>query len=87
MSSLSSYAVHVHEAALDDAEDHGEILLIGHLNPAVLIRVVTSEYVRQPLQDDASLDEVIKGNLPSSLSVKLPNEDVVELVREPVAKT
>lgn len=37
------------------------------------------------LQDNAALDEVIKGDLPSSLSVKLADEDVVELVREPVA--
>lgn len=32
-----------------DAEDHGKILLIGHLDPAILIRVIASEYVRQPL--------------------------------------
>lgn len=36
------------------------------------------------LQDDAALDEVVKGDLPPSLSVKLSNEDVVKLVREPV---
>lgn len=32
-----------------DAEDHGEILLVGHLNPAVLISIVPSEHIRQPL--------------------------------------
>lgn len=37
------------------------------------------------LQDDAPLDEVIKSNLPPSLPVKLADEDVVELVREPIA--
>lgn len=36
------------------------------------------------LQDDAALDEVIKRDLPPSLSVKLANEDVMKLVREPV---
>lgn len=39
----------VHKASLYDAEDHGEILLIRHLNPAILIGVIASEYVRQPL--------------------------------------
>ena len=75
----------VHRAWLYDAEDHGEILLIRHLNPAVLIRVIASEYVCQPLQDNAALDEVIKCDLPSSLSVKFADEDVMELIREPVA--
>lgn len=37
------------------------------------------------LQDDATLDEVIKCDLPSSLPVKFSDEDVMELVREPVA--
>lgn len=37
------------------------------------------------LQDDAALDEVVKGDLSPSLSVKLSNEDVMKLVREPVA--
>ena len=36
------------------------------------------------LQHDAALDEVVEGDLPPALSVKLPNEDVVKLVREPV---
>lgn len=72
---------------LYNAEDHGEILLIRHLNPAILIRVIASEYVCQPLQDDAALDEVIKCDLPSSLPVKFSDEDVMELIREPVAKT
>jgi len=54
------------------------------LNPAVLIRIVTPEYIGQPLQDDAALDEVVKCDLPPSLSVELANEDVMKLVREPV---
>ena len=37
------------------------------------------------LQDNAALDEVIKCDLPSSLSVKFADEDVMELIREPVA--
>lgn len=69
---------------LYDAEDHGQILLIGHLNPAVLIRIVAPEYIGQPLQDDAALDEVVEGDLSPSLSVKLSNEDVVKLVGQPV---
>ena len=36
------------------------------------------------LQHNAALDEVVEGYLPPALSVKLPNEDVVKLVREPV---
>lgn len=39
----------VQRPVLYDAEDHGEVLLVRHLNPAVLIRVVASEYVCQPL--------------------------------------
>lgn len=34
-----------------DAEDHGQVLLVGHLNPAVLIRIVTPEYIGQPLKN------------------------------------
>lgn len=37
------------------------------------------------LQDDAALDEVIERDLPSSLPVKFSDEDVMELIREPVA--
>lgn len=37
------------------------------------------------LQDDTALDEVIKCDLSSSLSVKFSDEDVMELIREPVA--
>ena len=37
------------------------------------------------LQHDTALDEVIKGDLSPSLSVKFSDEDVVKLVREPVA--
>lgn len=37
------------------------------------------------LQDNAALDEVIKCDLPSSLSVKFADEDVMELIRESVA--
>lgn len=36
------------------------------------------------LQNDAALDEIIESNLAPSLSVKLSNENVVKLVREPV---
>ena len=36
------------------------------------------------LQHDAALDEVVEGDLPPALSVELPNEDVVKLIREPV---
>lgn len=39
----------VHKAWLYNAENHGEILLVRHLNPAILIRVIASEYVCQPL--------------------------------------
>lgn len=77
----------VHKAWLYNAENHGEILLVRHLNPAILIRVIASEYVCQPLQDDTALDEVIERDLPSSLPVKFSDEDVMELIREPVAKT
>lgn len=45
----------VHRAWLYDAEDHGEILLIRHLNPAILIRVIASEYVCQPLGEAQTL--------------------------------
>ena len=61
------------------------------LTPAPLLRHPTpsrSHRLRAPrsryLQDDAALDEVVKGDLPPSLSVELPNEGVVKLVREPV---
>lgn len=37
------------------------------------------------LQDDAALDEVIKCDLAPSLPVKFSDEDVMELIREPVA--
>lgn len=33
-----------------NAEDHTEVLLIGHLNPAILISIITSEYISQPLK-------------------------------------
>ncbi|KAL6049252.1 hypothetical protein STEG23_007068 [Scotinomys teguina] len=69
-----------------NAEDCGEILLIRHLNPAILICVMAFEYVGQPLQNDAAPNEVIKCHLPSSLTVKFLEEDVMELIREPVAK-
>ena len=39
---------------------------------------------RRYLQHDAALDEVVEGDLPPALSVELPNEDVMKLVREPV---
>lgn len=61
------------------------------LTPARLLRRPVpsrSRRLRAPrsryLQDDAALDEVVKGDLPPSLSVELPNEGVVKLVREPV---
>lgn len=69
---------------LYDAEGHGQILFIQHPNSAILIPIIMSAYIRQPLQENASLDEVIKCDLPLSLSVRLSNEDVVKLVREPV---
>ena len=63
-----------------DAEALGETLFTRPLNPAILIRMVMSEYVRQPLggehrrldgQDEAAPDEVVKGDLCPSMSVKL----------------
>lgn len=54
--------------------------------PVLLHSSAHGEPLRSPnyLQDDAALDEVIKRDLPPPLSVKLANEDVVKLVREPV---
>jgi hypothetical protein len=65
----------------------GKIQLISHQSSAILICVEAPEYVFQPLWDDAALHEVIKRHLPSTLSVRLSDEDVVELVREQVAQT
>lgn len=66
---------------LYNAEDHGQILFIWYLKLAILIPIIMSAYICQTLQEDASLDEVIKCNLHPHLSVKLSNEDVVKLVR------
>lgn len=54
--------------------------------PCLLHHSAQGEPPRSPhyLQDDAALDEVVKCDLPPSLSVELANEDVMKLVGEPV---
>lgn len=47
--SLFTESLALKRPVLYDAEDHGKILFIGHLDPAVLIRIVASEYISQPL--------------------------------------
>ena len=64
-------------------------LIAGWHFPPSLAPCATAQLCQPPgspnyLQDNAALDEVIKCNLPPSLSVKLANEDVMKLVREPV---
>lgn len=56
------------------------------LGSSRLVCIIASEYICQPLQHDAALDEVV-GDLPPALSVELPNEDVVKLIRQPVPET
>lgn len=49
---LRRHAAARRSPGLYDAEDHGKVLLVGHLDPAVLVRVVASEDVRQPLGEN-----------------------------------
>lgn len=62
-------------------EDHGKILFIWNLDPAVLIRIVPPENISQPLQYNTALDEVIEGHLSLPLAVELLYQCAVELVR------
>lgn len=41
-----------------DAEDHGKVLLIGHLNPAILVSVVATKHISQPLRRREKIIEV-----------------------------
>lgn len=72
-----------------DDEDRGKVVPMV-LDPAILICDTVSDYVQQPLQDEAALDEIIRSNLPLPLPlpllVTLVGEDAVELVREPIPK-
>jgi len=45
-------------APLYDGEDHGQVLLVGHLDPAILVRVVAPEHVRQPLRTERTRTKV-----------------------------
>jgi hypothetical protein len=56
------------KAWLYNAEDHGEILLIRHLNPAVLICVVAPEYVCQSLEEEQAFRLMLVGHKESVLS-------------------
>jgi hypothetical protein len=47
--SLFTCCADIHKAWLYKAEDHAELLLIRHLNPAVLICAVAPEFVCQHL--------------------------------------
>lgn len=55
-----------------DAEDHGQVLLVGHLNPAVLIRIVTPEYIGQPLKKGGEKHVSVHGKIKLAAILLVP---------------